>query len=47
MSGMQTPVEHIFSKGEHGFGIRFTTGLPIAVWPDLDVSLLCNLRIIP
>ncbi len=30
------PVElHVFDEGGHGFGIRHTTGLPVAVWPDL------------
>ena len=30
------PVElHVFDTGGHGFGIRYTTGLPVAVWPDL------------
>lgn len=29
------PVEtHLFEKGGHGFGIRFTTGLPVADWPQ-------------
>lgn len=33
------PVEmHIFAEGGHGFGIRYTEGLPVAVWPDLVVS---------
>jgi hypothetical protein len=26
---------HIFADGGHGFGIRFTSGLPVAAWPDL------------
>jgi acetyl esterase/lipase len=38
---------HIFSKGEHGFGLRFTKGLPVAIWPDLYVSWVRNLRMIP
>lgn len=25
---------HLFAKGGHGFGIRNTAGLPVAVWPD-------------
>lgn len=30
------PVEtHIFAEGEHGFGLRFTVGKPVAAWPDL------------
>lgn len=32
----QVPVEmHLFEKGKHGFGIRGTKGLPVAVWPEL------------
>jgi len=38
---------HIFRKGEHGFGLRFTKGLPVAVWPDLYVAWVRNLQIIP
>lgn len=30
------PVEtHLFAEGEHGFGLRFTVGKPVAAWPDL------------
>ena len=30
------PVElHVFDTGGHGFGIRHTTGLPVAAWPDM------------
>lgn len=30
------PVEtHIFEEGGHGFGLRFTVGKPVAMWPDL------------
>jgi hypothetical protein len=29
---------HIFRNGEPGFGLRFTKGLPVAVWPDLYVA---------
>jgi acetyl esterase/lipase len=38
---------HIFRKGEHGFGLRFTKGLPVAVWPDLYVAWVRNLKMIP
>jgi acetyl esterase/lipase len=38
---------HIFRKGEHGFGLRFTKGLPVAVWPDLYVSWVRNLGMMP
>ncbi len=26
---------HVFSEGGHGFGLRYTDGLPVAVWPEL------------
>mgnify|MGYP003704007201 CR=1 FL=1 len=30
------PVEmHVFEEGGHGFGLRFTTGKPVAAWPGL------------
>lgn len=33
------PVEtHLFTHGGHGFGLRFTTGKPVAAWPDLFLS---------
>ena len=38
---------HIFRKGEHGFAVRFTKGLPVAVWPDLYVAWVRNLGMIP
>jgi acetyl esterase/lipase len=38
---------HIFRKGEHGFGLRFTKGLPVAVWPDLYVAWARNIQMIP
>jgi acetyl esterase/lipase len=48
LKASKVPAElHIFSKGEHGFGLRFTKGLPVAVWPDLDVSWVRNLQMIP
>ena len=38
---------HIFRKGEHGFAVRFTKGLPVAVWPDLYVAWVRNLGMMP
>ncbi|GAC1612107.1 MAG: alpha/beta hydrolase [Novosphingobium sp.] len=33
------PVQtHLFEKGGHGFAIRFTKGLPLAVWPELFLA---------
>jgi acetyl esterase/lipase len=44
----KVPAElHIFRKGEHGFGLRFTKGLPVAIWPDLYTSWVCNLGMMP
>ncbi|MES1199570.1 MAG: alpha/beta hydrolase [Pseudomonadota bacterium] len=31
---------HAFEHGGHGFGIRLTTGKPVAVWPELAVNWL-------
>lgn len=36
LKAVGVPVEtHIFEEGGHGFGLRFTTGKPVAVWPEL------------
>jgi acetyl esterase/lipase len=44
----KVPAElHVFRKGEHGFGLRFTKGLPVAVWPDLYVAWVRNLGMMP
>ncbi len=33
------PVEtHLFARGGHGFGLRGTSGKPVAAWPDLFVE---------
>lgn len=29
---------HIFEKGGHGFGIRLSTGKPVAIWPELFLN---------
>lgn len=40
------PVEmHLFKKGKHGFGIRGTKGLPVAVWPQLVHTWLSALPV--
>lgn len=37
------PVEmHLFEQGKHGFGIRDTLGLPVAIWPDLLMAWLAT-----
>ncbi|WP_439566998.1 alpha/beta hydrolase [Sphingopyxis sp.] len=34
--GVGAPCEaHFFERGEHGFGLMKTAGLPVAIWPDL------------
>lgn len=39
LKAKKIPVEtHLFEKGGHGFGVRFTTGLPLAAWPQLALS---------
>ena len=48
LKAAKVPAElHIFSKGEHGFGLRFTKGLPVAIWPDLYVNWAHNIQMIP
>ncbi len=33
------PVQtHMFERGGHGFALRFTTGTPLAAWPDLFLA---------
>ena len=40
------PVEtHLFTHGGHGFGLRFTTGKPVAAWPDLFLNWAAGLLI--
>ncbi len=35
----KVPVEaHFFEEGGHGFGLRFTSGKPVAAWPDLALA---------
>jgi acetyl esterase/lipase len=35
----KVPTEmHVFEEGGHGFGLRFTHGKPVEVWPDLVLS---------
>nr|WP_272868051.1 alpha/beta hydrolase [Caldimonas tepidiphila] len=29
---------HIFAQGKHGFAVKFTKGLPVAVWPETGLS---------
>jgi acetyl esterase/lipase len=34
--GVGAPCEaHFFERGEHGFGLMKTAGLPVAIWPEL------------
>ena len=35
----RVPAEmHVFEEGGHGFGLRFTTGKPVAVWSELVIG---------
>ncbi|MGM3175454.1 pectin acetylesterase PaeX [Dickeya lacustris] len=36
---------HLFAQGKHGFGIRGTTGLPAAHWPQLVDSWIKSLQL--
>ena len=38
---------HVFEKGGHGFAIRFTKGLPLAVWPELFLAYAKSKNWIP
>lgn len=36
LKAKKIPTEmHVFEEGGHGFGLRFTTGKPVAAWPSL------------
>ncbi len=36
LKAKKVPTEmHVFEEGGHGFGLRFTTGKPVAAWPSL------------
>lgn len=37
---------HFFERGEHGFGLMKTAGLPVAIWPDLLWNWLGSQRIV-
>lgn len=37
----KVPTElHVFEEGGHGFGLRFTTGKPVAAWPTITLNWL-------
>ena len=37
------PVEmHLFERGKHGFGIRDTHGLPLAIWPEMMMNWIAS-----
>ncbi|MDO9369192.1 MAG: alpha/beta hydrolase [Sphingopyxis sp.] len=45
--GVGAPCEaHFFERGEHGFGLMKTAGLPIAIWPELLWNWLGSHRIV-
>ena len=37
---------HFFERGEHGFGLMKTTGLPVAIWPELLWNWLGSHKIV-
>jgi acetyl esterase/lipase len=44
LKAASVPVEtHLFAEGEHGFGLRFTVGKPVAAWPDLLMTWAARL----
>ena len=44
LRAQQVPTElHLFAEGKHGFGIRGTTGLPAAEWPQLAMNWIASL----
>ncbi len=37
---------HFFERGEHGFGLMKTAGLPVAIWPELLWNWLADRKIV-
>lgn len=37
---------HFFERGEHGFGLMKTAGLPVAIWPDLLWNWLADRKMV-
>lgn len=37
---------HLFERGEHGFGLMKTAGLPVAIWPELFWNWLGSHKIV-
>ena len=38
---------HIFRQGGHGFSLRFAVGLPVAQWPDLMLTWMKSIKMLP
>jgi acetyl esterase/lipase len=38
---------HIFAQGKHGFSIKFTKGLPVAVWPETGMAWMRAMKMVP
>lgn len=38
---------HIFRQGGHGFSLRFAVGLPAAQWPDLMLTWMKSIKMLP
>lgn len=45
--GVGAPCEaHFFERGEHGFGLMKTAGLPVAIWPELLWNWLADRKMV-
>jgi acetyl esterase/lipase len=38
---------HIFAQGKHGFSVKFTRGLPVAVWPETGLTWIRAMKMMP
>lgn len=38
---------HIFAQGKHGFSVKFTKGLPVAVWPETGLAWIKAMKMMP
>ncbi|TBW32347.1 alpha/beta hydrolase [Siculibacillus lacustris] len=38
---------HVFAQGKHGFSVKFTKGLPVAVWPETGLAWIKAIKMVP
>lgn len=38
---------HIFAQGKHGFSVKYTKGLPVAVWPETGLAWMKAMKMLP